>query len=183
MIAGDIPESADVGNTPLSETSDPTVRPDLENARDNADSANLAKPPFPTGNPGNWINSGDYPLTSLRIRRGGTVGFRLEIDQNGKVKDCTVTQSSGAVDLDAAACIKIFIRAKFEPARDAAGSATIGYWSSRIRWELPNAGFGALIPAGDETNDYRDPTGWHRPNDRPLHGRHCLDFPRLSEFG
>ncbi len=93
--------------------------------------------PLPKGNPGLWVSPNDYPLTALAKKAEGTTGFRALIDKNGDVKDCAITQSSGDADLDAATCIKIFIRAKFIPAKDETGAAIAGNWSSRIRWQIP----------------------------------------------
>ncbi len=91
----------------------------------------------PRGNPGSWVTQDDYP--SRMIRRGieGTTDFRLTIDARGRVTDCTVTSSSGAAELDKAACTSLSRRAKFEAARDGNGDAIPGTYSSRIVWRLP----------------------------------------------
>jgi protein TonB len=69
----------------------------------------------PRGNPGNWANT---------------------IGTDGKVIDCSVTQSSGHADLDAATCTNVKRRARFTPAvRN--GEAVQGSYSNRVRWQIP----------------------------------------------
>ena len=56
----------------------------------------------------------------------GTAGFRLVIGADGAVTGCTITRSSGDAALDAATCAILLGRARYEPARDAAGRAMPG---------------------------------------------------------
>jgi len=89
------------------------------------------------GNPGTWISDADYPPSALRAEESGTTGFRLEIGTNGRVTNCTVTSGSGSSALDAATCRLLKSRARFTPAKDAAGNPTTDTYSSRIVWRLP----------------------------------------------
>jgi len=90
----------------------------------------------PRGNPGNWANTNDYPSRALQQEREGTTGFRVTIGTDGKVIDCSVTQSSGHADLDAATCTNVKRRARFTPAvRN--GEAVQGSYSNRVRWQIP----------------------------------------------
>ncbi|WP_108810215.1 TonB family protein [Sphingorhabdus sp. Alg231-15] len=98
---------------------------------------NASSGPVPAGNPGNWINRIDYPQEALRNRVEGTTSFALTIGMDGLVQSCEVTTSSGSAALDYTTCNKITERARFRPARDEAGKAIIGNWSSRIRWQMP----------------------------------------------
>ena len=93
-------------------------------------------PPTPKGAPQNWVTHNDYPVLSVFAGEQGMVGFRLTIDQSGAVTDCVVTSTSGFPNLDATTCALMRWRAKFNPARDAAGRAVAGHWSSRFRWNL-----------------------------------------------
>lgn len=93
--------------------------------------------PLPKGNPGLWVSPNDYPSSALVKKIEGTTGFRVFVDKNGDVKDCTIIQSSGNADLDVATCVKLAIRAKFTPAIDETGVAVAGNWSSRVRWQIP----------------------------------------------
>lgn len=90
----------------------------------------------PLNDPGSWIEPGDYPLRSLRDDREGAVAFTLRIDDQGYATDCTVTESSGADDLDAATCLYVVQRARFSPARDGAGRGEPGTYSNRIVWKI-----------------------------------------------
>lgn len=90
----------------------------------------------PRSNPGNWANTNDYPSRALQQEREGTTGFRVTIGIDGRVIDCTVTQSSGHDDLDAATCSNVKRRARFEPAiRN--GEKVQGTYSNRVRWQIP----------------------------------------------
>jgi protein TonB len=72
----------------------------------------------------------------LQQEREGTTGFRVTIGVDGRVIDCTVTQSSGHDDLDAATCTNVKRRARFEPAvRN--GEKVQGTYSNRVRWQIP----------------------------------------------
>ena len=91
----------------------------------------------PRGDPGRWVTDNDY--RNLWITRGyaGTASFSLDIDARGRVSNCTITRSTGFDPLDAATCRLIQRRARFEPARDSAGEAVAGSYSSSIRWRIP----------------------------------------------
>ena len=96
--------------------------------------------PVPTGNPGLWVTTNDYPSEALREEREGLVGFSLTIGADGRVSACKVTSSSGHDDLDAAACSLITQRARFDPARNAKGIAKTGQYANRVRWQIPTKG-------------------------------------------
>ena len=98
------------------------------------------KNPVPTGNPGLWVTTNDYPATALREMREGMVGFSLTVGPNGQVSACDVTSSSGSSDLDAAACTLITQRARFTPARNEKGKAMSGRYANRVRWQIPSKG-------------------------------------------
>lgn len=84
-----------------------------------------------------WETKSDYPAKALREGREGTVYFTVVIGTDGRVKSCAVTGSSGHADLDQAACNTFMTRARFEPARDADGSAIEGKFSSKIEYRIP----------------------------------------------
>ncbi len=89
-------------------------------------------------NPATWVTNDDYPPAAQREGRGGTTAFKLQIAANGRVSDCTVTESSGHSDLDNATCRLITARARFTPGRDEQGNAIGGSFSSRVRWQIQN---------------------------------------------
>ncbi|NNC71663.1 MAG: energy transducer TonB [Sphingomonadaceae bacterium] len=92
----------------------------------------------PRGNPGRWVTNADYPSASIRANETGTAGFRLTVDANGRVSDCTITSSTGHSRLDAETCRQLQRRARFNPALNDAGNPTSGTYSSSIRWEIPD---------------------------------------------
>lgn len=92
----------------------------------------------PTGNPGNWANTNDYPSRALQQELEGTTGFRVTVGPDGRVMDCAIVLSSGSSELDSATCTNVKRRARFEPARDTSGKPTTGSYSNRVRWQLPN---------------------------------------------
>jgi TonB family protein len=112
--------------------------------------------PVPTGNPGLWVTTNDYPPEALREEREGVVGFSLTVGPDGRVSLCKVTTSSGHTDLDAAACALITQRARFDPARNAKGIARIGQYANRVRWQIPtkgrNVAWNVPIPKAGQVN-------------------------------
>lgn len=93
--------------------------------------------PKPITNPGSWATSADYPAIALREGRAGVVRFTVTVDLDGTVSKCEVTASSGSGDLDAATCVLISARARFQPARDAQGDAIVSTYYNSIRWQIP----------------------------------------------
>jgi TonB family protein len=93
--------------------------------------------PMPSGNPGNWVTTNDYPTRALANGDMGTASFRLEVSAQGDVTSCTISQSSGHADLDAATCKAVARRAKFEPAVDYDGQPVASMYSNRVRWQIP----------------------------------------------
>jgi TonB family protein len=121
-------------------------------AAQSAASASVSTPPTPANGPSGWIFASDYPPEAQRQGLEGSVGFTLAVDAAGAVSGCTVTASSGAPQLDSLTCALLSARARFTPARDAAGSAVAGTYSSRIRWTLPDTGPPVVLRPVDVSN-------------------------------
>jgi TonB family protein len=83
-----------------------------------------------------YFSVGDYPAEALRKHEQGTVSFRLQLDANGRITACTVTGSSGSASLDAATCAIAQRRARFVPARDAAGNAVPASVTTYVQWKI-----------------------------------------------
>ena len=96
--------------------------------------------PVPTGNPGLWVTSNDYPSAALAEEREGLVGFLLKVGANGKVDNCQIILSSKSADLDSTACDLISQRARFSPARNPKGKPMSGSYANRVRWQIPSKG-------------------------------------------
>lgn len=84
-----------------------------------------------------YVSDEDYPSNAVRNEEQGTTRFRLAVGPDGKVKECTVTSSSGSSALDATTCKLMKQRAKFTPARNNRGELTSDTVTSAIRWVLP----------------------------------------------
>jgi len=84
------------------------------------------------------FSTDDYPQSAIRNEEQGTTAVRLGVGPDGRVTDCSVTQSSGSGALDQATCNILKRRARFTPAKDQAGNPISDTFSQRIRWELPS---------------------------------------------
>jgi TonB family protein len=83
------------------------------------------------------FTSDDYPADALNAQNEGTAQFLLLIDTSGKVASCFVLKPSGVPLLDAMGCQVIRKRAKFTPARDAAGNAVRdSYVTPPVSWRI-----------------------------------------------
>lgn len=91
----------------------------------------------PLTEPGRWVSDADYPANALRKGEQGVTRFTVTIGPDGRVRDCTVTRSSGSPELDAATCAKVSQRARFDPASDEGGGAVAGRYSNAISWRIP----------------------------------------------
>lgn len=89
------------------------------------------------GDPARWISDADYPPSAIRAGNEGTTGISWDINEQGRVENCTVTSSSGHADLDKAACTAITRRGRYSPAMDQAGNPIRSKASRRVRWVLP----------------------------------------------
>ena len=88
----------------------------------NIDQKGATKTPQPaSGDVRRVFTSDDYPGDALRADKEGTAQFLLLIDTSGNIAACDVLKPSGVPLLDAMGCQVIRKRAKFSPARDAAG--------------------------------------------------------------
>jgi periplasmic protein TonB len=96
-----------------------------------------ASPSKPRGNPGEWVTPDDYPPAALRNEEQGRTGFKLDVGPDGKATNCSVTTSSGHPDLDETACKLLLRRARFTPAKDAAGNGMASVYSSTVVWQIP----------------------------------------------
>ena len=91
-------------------------------------------PATPKGR-GNTMTDDDYPDASRRAEESGVTKVTYTIGTDGKVSDCTVTQSSGFPRLDDATCTIIKRRFRFNPAtRD--GQPVTETRPQAIRWKL-----------------------------------------------
>ena len=96
--------------------------------------ATLSRRAAPTGNPGAWLHSSDFPANALNRGQNGIVRFRLDVAADGAVTGCRVlfrTNPDAFADLS---CKLLMERARMKPALDAAGQPVKSYFISRISW-------------------------------------------------
>ena len=93
-------------------------------------------PPQTIANLGALIRHEDYPAEAKAARRGGNTAVTLTVGPDGRVTGCTVTASAGFAALDSATCRLLRSRARFRPARDAAGNPTTGSVATVIHWRI-----------------------------------------------
>ena len=84
------------------------------------------------------FSTDDYPQSAIRNEEQGTTAVRMTVGPDGRVAECSITQSSGSSALDNATCSILKRRARFTPAKDQAGNPISDTVSQRIRWELPS---------------------------------------------
>lgn len=89
------------------------------------------------GDPRTWITNDDYPPEAIRLEQQGVSGIAWTINEQGRVENCHVTSSSGSAVLDDTACRLMTRRARYTPAKDAAGNPIKQTASLRFRWVLP----------------------------------------------
>jgi TonB family protein len=98
--------------------------------------ANASEPRPASGNLTGLFTANDYPREALRKEEQGTTAVRLDIDERGRIRTCTVLDSSGSASLDRATCNVLTRRARFSPALDSAGRAVADTHVQRISWRL-----------------------------------------------
>jgi len=96
-----------------------------------------AKAARPKGAMSGWVSDNDYPSADMRAEHEGRTAYRLSIDTNGKVTDCSITASSGWPGLDRATCDRITQRARFEPATNTEGERVAGTFTGAVSWRIP----------------------------------------------
>lgn len=100
-------------------------------------------PPVPAvraqGDLSNIIGLSDYPGAVQRAGLEGRVRFELQVGENGRVRGCRILGSSRIPLLDELTCELMTDRARFTPARDAAGVAVPDVVRASVVWQLPDA--------------------------------------------
>lgn len=97
--------------------------------------AGLTRRAAPTGNPGSWIGTSDFPNKALMAGNNGYVRFRLDVDAAGQVTGCRILFRTKPDEFADHSCRLLMKRAKFIPALDAAGKPVKSYYISQIRWQ------------------------------------------------
>lgn len=96
----------------------------------------IATPAKPLWSLHGIINPDDYPEQAVREEDTGQATVMLLVDETGKVADCQLQKTSGNASLDAMTCIAFIKRARFRPARDAAGKPMKDVFYQSIAWRI-----------------------------------------------
>lgn len=78
----------------------------------------------------------DYPGIAIEQSKGGTVGLLVLINEQGRVADCTVIETSGVAALDSQSCAVIAERARFKPAIGVDGKPAKSTFRQRVTWRI-----------------------------------------------
>lgn len=73
-----------------------------------------------------------YPRTGLRRSRNTAFPVILLVGPDGRVARCRSPNALGDEDFEAVACAALVEYARFEPAKDAAGEPTYGFWFTNM---------------------------------------------------
>lgn len=92
----------------------------------------------PKGELSRLFTRSDYPTLAPLISAPHAVPVRLAVASNGRVTDCTIIESSGVAQLDSATCRILRGRARFIPARDAAGNPIADETAYTHVWTPPS---------------------------------------------
>jgi len=115
----------------------PIVLPPREPVITEPPKTRKVEPARARANLASYVSDEDYPSSAVRNEEQGTTRFRLAVGPDGRVKDCSVTSSSGSSALDSTTCRLMKQRAKFTPARNSDGESASDTVASAIRWVLP----------------------------------------------
>ncbi len=106
----------------------------------------LPRPPKPSNTAQLVIPADKYPAAALAEGKQGQTTFMLNVDNTGKVLDCSITVSSKAPELDQQACA-LAREWSFEPALDGNGTPTAGKTAHTLSWRLPKGVAAASVTA------------------------------------
>lgn len=81
-----------------------------------------------------YFSSDDYPRPAFRQEQEGTVVMVVLVNEQGRVADCTLVQTSGIAALDAQSCAIVQRRAKYIPAVGLDGKPARAVDTGKIRW-------------------------------------------------
>jgi TonB family protein len=96
----------------------------------------LTRSALPVGNPGKWLNSGDYPRDMLAKAQPGIVRFRLSVGADGLPTACHIQRSTNSKGFDDAVCKGVMRRARFTPALDKDGQPLASYYVNSVRFQF-----------------------------------------------
>ena len=96
-----------------------------------------ASPAKLRGNRLRLITNDDYPEASIRAEEQGTTSVKYDVNEQGRVENCVVTQTSSSRRLDELTCTLITRRFRFEPAKAQGGTPMRETKADRVKWQVP----------------------------------------------
>lgn len=94
-----------------------------------------ARAPERAGSVGKWLTARDLRSDALRPGQVSVTILQLVISASGKAKACRVLSPSGSASLDDIGCRRLIERARYRPARDAAGRPAESVDWIRVQWQ------------------------------------------------
>jgi hypothetical protein len=110
--------------------------PEAAMPEDDNETEDLSAPPTPIGSPPDWFASADYPATALREGRSASITYDVTVDAEGAPVGCQASGPPGNSDLELATCETVMAKARFNPAKDAAGRPVVGEVRGKISWAI-----------------------------------------------
>ena len=95
----------------------------------------------------------NYPPRAKAAGEQGSVRFRAEVNANGIVMSCKVTEGSGHERLDRETCDLIVDHASFKPALDSEGKAREAVHDGIVNWRIPGVAPAATKIAGKSPDE------------------------------
>ena len=103
----------------------------------------------------------DYPQDANRRNEYGVVSVLLHVSIDGKVTTCDVTESASSTSLDTITCALLKSRARFDPAKSAAGVPIAGEYRIALSWGVgehqPSTKMALPLEVNDIPQGYRSP--------------------------
>ena len=96
--------------------------------------AKLTKSAEPTGTPERWFTSNDYPSGALQNGQSGSLIFRLDVNETGKVDGCRVLYRTDPDEFAALTCKLLLRRATMSPALDSQNRPVRSFYIRKIKW-------------------------------------------------
>ncbi|MEO7247859.1 MAG: energy transducer TonB [Novosphingobium sp.] len=95
--------------------------------------ASQSRSATPTGSPGTWVTTNDYPKGAYG--QNGLVRFLLEVDETGAVSKCHILEKMKPPEFAAVTCQLLTKRAHFRPGLDSAGRPVKSMYFNSVRWK------------------------------------------------
>jgi len=96
--------------------------------------ASLARRVSPTGQPGLWLTSRDYPTRAIAKGERGVIRFRIMVGADGVPTQCFVSRPTMSAEFITLTCALLMKRARFSSALDREGKPVASYYVNTVHW-------------------------------------------------